>query len=79
MIQNTIKQFIERTTNLSDMADHIGKSRPTLYSYIDNTSQPDKDTALKIAQFLNVSVTDIFTLDLPHDERTDSSEPEAKD
>lgn len=78
MILNTIRQHIERDTNLVDMATHIGKSRQTLYNYLDNLSQPDKDTALKIAQYLGVSMDELFILDTPDDGRTDRSERETK-
>lgn len=78
MILNTIRQHIERDTNLVDMATHIGKSRQTLYNYLDNLSQPDKDTALKIAQYLGVSMDELFILDTSDDGRTDRSERETK-
>lgn len=60
------------------MATHIGKSRQTLYNYLDNLSQPDKDTALKIAQYLGVTMDELFILDTQDHGRTDSSVREAE-
>jgi len=78
MILNKIRQHVERDTNLVDMATHIGKSRTTLYKYLDNITQPDKDTALKIAQYLGVPMDALFTLDATDDGRIDCGVPEAE-
>jgi len=78
MIRNRIRQYVQRDTSLVDMATHIGKSRTTLYKYLDNITQPDKDTALKISQYLGVSIDDLFILDTTDDGRIDCGMHEAK-
>ncbi len=42
------------------LAAATGKSDSTIRNYRENKSQPPLDVALKIAEFINVPVTDLF-------------------
>jgi putative transcriptional regulator len=60
-ISNRLGEVLaERDISKSDLAKYIGVTRGTISNICNHKHEPSMDLAYRIAEFLNLQVTDIF-------------------